>query len=393
MPLRRLLSLALICSAALAAEKRSLIVISVDGLDHRYLRDRDRLGLKIPVLRKLIREGTLVDGVTGVVPTVTWPSHTTLITGARPAQHGILGNRRPASEGGDYYWSASLLKVPTLWHKARQAGLKSAAITWPVTVDATIDYNLPEAFVKRNGGGMDLATIAARGTPGLADEIAKSDPSFQQEFMDDRTRTLATVFILKRYRPALMLLHLVDHDAAAHEHGPFSSQANAEIERSDGFIGQIIKAAPKGAVVAVVSDHGFERIDRRITAEDLGAKGATLAGGLAVASTPEAAAALRASMKDARNGVLREVSRTELQQFGVTGLAAFETVEHTAWTRPGAAGGERGDHGLWPLRNDYRSSYLLWGEGVPAAKVPEVDMLELAHRFASILGLKLDRLN
>jgi predicted AlkP superfamily pyrophosphatase or phosphodiesterase len=129
-----------------------LLVISVDGLDHRYLRDCDKLGLKIPNLRRLMREGEVTDGIIGVLPTVTWPSHTTLITGVTPGEHGILNNRRPKSDCGDYYWDVSLLKVKTLWHAAREAGLRTAAITWPVTVNAAIDFNLPEYFQKRNVG-------------------------------------------------------------------------------------------------------------------------------------------------------------------------------------------------------------------------------------------------
>jgi hypothetical protein len=37
-------------------------------------------------------------------------------------------------------------------HAAHQAGLKTAAITWPVTVDAAIDFNLPEYFQNRREG-------------------------------------------------------------------------------------------------------------------------------------------------------------------------------------------------------------------------------------------------
>src|SRR4030095_4491645 len=135
---------------------RPLLVISVDGLDYRYLRDCDKLGLKIPNLRRLTREGEVTEGIIGVFPTVTWPSHTTLITGVDPRFHGILGNRRPREEGGDYYWDVALLKTTTLWHAAREAGLETAAITRHVTVGATIDFNLPEYFQKRRGGAMDL---------------------------------------------------------------------------------------------------------------------------------------------------------------------------------------------------------------------------------------------
>lgn len=171
----------------------SLIVISVDGLDHRYLRDADRLGLKIPTLRRLMQGGDWVQGVIGAVPTVTWPSHTTLITGVPPRVHGILGNRRPRSESGDYYWMASHLKVKTLWHATRAAGLKSASITWPVTVAADIDYNLPEAFREREGGSMDYASIYETATPGLVEKIEKFDPSFKQRWVDDRKRKVAAV--------------------------------------------------------------------------------------------------------------------------------------------------------------------------------------------------------
>jgi len=51
-----LLLLLLLPVAQLAA--RPLLVISVDGLDYRYLRDADRLGLKIPHMRRMAAEGT-----------------------------------------------------------------------------------------------------------------------------------------------------------------------------------------------------------------------------------------------------------------------------------------------------------------------------------------------
>ena len=53
-------------AVALWAERRPLVVISVDGLDHRYLRDADKLGLKIPALRKLMGEGEFSGGLIGV---------------------------------------------------------------------------------------------------------------------------------------------------------------------------------------------------------------------------------------------------------------------------------------------------------------------------------------
>ena len=132
-------------------------------------------------------EGPSAAGVVGVWPTITWPSHTTIITGVRPDQHGILGNRRPKSEGGDYYWSAALLKSRTLWQSARDHKLKTAAITWPVTADAAIDYDLPEYFLRRNGGEMDLEGISKRPS-GLVQGITAMFPSWPRQWIDDRAR-------------------------------------------------------------------------------------------------------------------------------------------------------------------------------------------------------------
>ena len=164
-----------------------------------------------------MREGQYSKGVIGVVPTITWPSHTTMITGVDPVTHGILGNRRPKSDGGDYYWSVTLLKAPTLLEAARKAGLTTAAITWPVTVDAPVNWNLPEYFRRRQGGSMDLESIGSKANPAdLVDRIAAEYPSFPQEWMDDRTRTLAVVYLLKHEHPDLMLVHLVDLDSEEH---------------------------------------------------------------------------------------------------------------------------------------------------------------------------------
>jgi predicted AlkP superfamily pyrophosphatase or phosphodiesterase len=407
--LRFLLLIPLLLTATIAQPRRSttaraLLVISVDGLDYRYLRDADKLGLKIPNLRRLMREGEVTEGIEGVVPTVTWPAHTTLISGVAPTAHGILGNRRPAAEGGDYYWDVNLLKTKTLWHATQKAGLKSAAITWPVTVNAAIDFNLPEYFQRRNGGGMDLRSIEAKATPGLVEKIARVFPSFAQEWMDDRTRTLATVYLLKHEQPHLILLHLVDHDAEAHHNGPFSREAKALIEYSDELIGQMLAAAPKDLVVALVSDHGFERADKVVDVNQL-LKQESVPGSVAMRSgwlttnDERVVTWLRNAAATRQHGIGREIPKAELQRFApelATVAAAFESAEHFLFGSAKAGEifsepAERGVHGLWPGRKDYASSFILWGQGIKPARKPRASMLTIAPRLAEILGVELAR--
>src|ERR1700757_4132963 len=156
------------------------------------------MGLALPNIRRLLAEGDVAQGVVGVFPTITWPSHTSIVTGVRPDQHGVLSNGRV---GSPQYWSAADLKAPTLYQCVGEQGLTTAAVTWPVTNEAKITWNLPENFSRRNGGSMDLDAVAAKATPSLVDEISKAYPSFAQQWVDDRTRTQATLYLLKAKQP------------------------------------------------------------------------------------------------------------------------------------------------------------------------------------------------
>jgi predicted AlkP superfamily pyrophosphatase or phosphodiesterase len=386
--------------AASLAAKQPLVVISVDGLDNRYLSDVGRMGLKIPNLRRMMREGQVSRGVIGVVPTITWPSHTTIITGVDPVVHGILGNQRPKSEGGDYYWSESLIRTPTLLRAAHAAGLKTATITWPVTVDAPVDWNLPEYFKRRRGGSMDLRSIESKETPsGLVQEISTAHPSFAQEWMDDRTRTLAAIYLLQSKRPDLLLMHLVDLDSEEHDDAPFSREANAILERTDELIGSVLAALPQGSALAVVSDHGFEKVDTLVNLKAVAAKqgvNVIAYGGIAVAQDEAAAQFLRTLKKDATYGIGREIPKDEVVRFPsvlpLTAGTVFEASEGFMFTQNGetfSKPSEIGNHGHWPMR--YRAVYVLWGPGIPHEATAEISMKQIAGKLANVLGISLAR--
>jgi predicted AlkP superfamily pyrophosphatase or phosphodiesterase len=69
-----------------------------------------------------VADGAHASGVVGVLPTLTFPSHTTLITGVDPARHGVFNNVTfdPTAINQDgWYWYASDIKVPTLWDAAK----------------------------------------------------------------------------------------------------------------------------------------------------------------------------------------------------------------------------------------------------------------------------------
>lgn len=136
----------LIISLSFAQQKiEHIILISIDGLRPEfYLDDK----YPAPHIQDMADNGTSARFVRGVFPTVTYPSHTTIVTGELPLSHGIYYNS-PFEEGGQtgkWYWDAKEIKSETLWETVGKNGGTTASVFWPVTVNATIDYNIPEVW-------------------------------------------------------------------------------------------------------------------------------------------------------------------------------------------------------------------------------------------------------
>src|SRR5277367_3720325 len=209
----RLAILALVLAGALrpacAQEQTTpvLVVVSVDGLRPDYVTAAGEHGAKVPNLRKFMSQGTYAEGVTGVVPTVTYPSHTTLMTGVWPATHGILANTTfdPLQKNFQgWYWYAEDIRVPTLWSAAAKAGRTTASVQWPVTVGAKITWDIPEVW--RAGTPEDAKLIRALSTPGLLSEAAQEIGEYRGGIDTsgdaDEVRGKYAVWILEKKRPA-----------------------------------------------------------------------------------------------------------------------------------------------------------------------------------------------
>jgi len=278
--LRRAAWAGLLILAAGTSWPASVLMVSVDGMKPGYVTAADEHGLKVPFLRSLLASGTFATGVTGVWPTVTYPSHTTLITGAAPAEHGILNNLEfdPRRKFADsWFWYARQVKVPTLWHAARQAHLRTASIAWPVTVgDTDIDFLIPEYWrifrPTEDLNPTDRYLIEALSRPeGLLDAMQRTLGPYLMgndvSLPADEIKTRYALEILRAHKPAFMTIHLSSLDEAQHDHGPFSAEANASIEAIDEMLSRLVAASranDSAAVAVVVSDHGFESLEHRV---------------------------------------------------------------------------------------------------------------------------------
>jgi predicted AlkP superfamily pyrophosphatase or phosphodiesterase len=245
---------------------KRILVISLDGLDWRYV-SQPWPSLRIPTLRRLMTEG-VSSGVMTVYPSVTYPSHTSIVTGAYPARHGIVGNDifdPNVLQNREWYWFARAIQVETLWDAGERANRSTAMVSWPVSAGAG-DYNVPEILKLGGTFPETLALMKANARPqGLIEEIERADPQLYARVSKDEQddmRTRCAEYVLEKKRPQVMLVHLFDLDHFEHDFGPFTTEANAMLEKTDAYVARILAASERAGTLAetavfIVSDHGF----------------------------------------------------------------------------------------------------------------------------------------
>jgi predicted AlkP superfamily pyrophosphatase or phosphodiesterase len=225
----------------------------------------------MPRLRELAGRGAVASGMETVFPSTTWPTHVSLVTGVSPRAHGVVANhilnretRVPEDLTGDPIYDApALLRAPTVYDLAHAAGLRTAAIDWPATRNATtLDFNLP--FFK------DQHVFETQTARAVWEElVALGYPMHRQgewallprRLHKDEMVGRVAAHVARRHEPALLLLHFLCVDSLQHLHGPRSPEAYWALTYVDGLIGRLLDALPDPALdrttVFVVSDHGF----------------------------------------------------------------------------------------------------------------------------------------
>jgi predicted AlkP superfamily pyrophosphatase or phosphodiesterase len=274
------LLISVFCATTRAADLATdhiVVVMSVDGLANFYLDDR---AAEMPTIRKLAAEGAIAAGMQASNPTVTWPNHTTLVTGVSPARHGVVGNNffdRAAGKKITVIWDPDfdkeqIVKAPTIYDVAKAAGLTTAAVHWPASRNAkSLDwavpdcskpellakYSTPVVLDEAKAAGIDLINDAD-GKPRRRTESTEEDQRFLDVFK----------LILREHKPNLALFHVLNVDYTEHKAGPRSAEAYNAIKAADDQVRQVWETLqqnfPDKATLFVVSDHGFSLNKTRV---------------------------------------------------------------------------------------------------------------------------------
>jgi Type I phosphodiesterase / nucleotide pyrophosphatase len=406
---------------------KHVVLISIDGMLPAYYLDPT---WPAPATQQLYREGAHAVAVRPVFPALTYPGHTTIVTGALPARHGICHNKH-IEPVADPPWlkDASLIRVPALWDAVRAAGGTTAAVLWPITRGASnIDWNLPDIWP---GGGGDLvAALRGNDQPrGFLEELEReatgrlSPENFNNKYLSHDLRVaLLAEYLFERYRPTLLLVKTQASVQVPQEPDWRNPRRGRAVAASDQVVSILLEVIERtktwdDTAVLVVGDHGNTEVHTQIRANlwlvQAGLRGPKLESGdwratfhalggsafLRVRAAEDAAAVRRVleALPAAMRQTFRVVEREELDALGADPEAPFALAAASGFViddrieppvlqpNPGMSHGHHPDH------PDLQTGFVAKGAGIRAGAVtPRMPLTAIAPLVAELLGLEFD---
>ena len=436
---RRLLVLVLFVDALavwMAAQPRKVtapsnhvVIISLDGFA-AWAMDDERL--PVPTLRTLAARGATAKGMRPVNPSVTWPNHTSMVTGVTPAKHGVLFNGMLIRQTGvapriePWRDKQEMVRVRTLYDAVHEKGGTTAQVDWVAIQNApTITWEFRERADGKNPVPGELVK------KGVLTKQELDTFGQQNIIWRDHIWTEAAVHILKTHRPTLLLFHLLNLDSTQHRYGPRSPAAMTAMSHLDTQVERIVDALKDADLVArttvfVLADHGFKLVKRHIRpnvafqrAGLLKVEGGKVSetqayqvpeGGTAMVyvTVPDPGGDVLKRARQALDGVEGIDKIVEPSDYAKYGLpnpaendqmgALFLTAkdgyaftggigEDVVGDAPPAAAGA---HGYVGTEDDMRALFIAWGRGIkPGAKIDVIENVDVAPTAARLLGVEL----
>jgi len=240
-----------------------LVILSLDAMVYEDL----EILQKYPCFGRLLRQGSRVNRVRTIYPSLTYPAHVSILTGVRAGRHGIVNNE-PSIPGNlrcDWYWFHEPVRSRDIHDAAKEAGLTTASIFWPATgAHPSIDYLLAEYWAQGEGDTLKAAYLRA----GTSEELFESAVlpyidgfNSWESPVTDEAKIRCACDIIKLYKPHLLTIHLGQIDYYRHRYGIFNDMVAKGVEQSERYLQMLFDACADAGTFdrtnfVVLSDHG-----------------------------------------------------------------------------------------------------------------------------------------
>lgn len=252
-------------------KKSKFVIISHDAMVYD---DLEYLGHK-QSFKYLIEGGALVKTFRTIYPTVTYPAHTSMITGCYPDKTGVYNNELDIMgvKSCDWHWFRSSNKAETLLDAAKKKGLVTANVFWPVTgCDKNIDYNIAEYWTQNENETIFDAFRRAGSSEEVIDRIIRPNSHYligkerKHPYADDFVFSCG-ISMIKNFRPDVLVMHPAGIDSLRHSTGVFSDRVNDMLDHTALWVQRVIEAVDEigeleNTNFVMMSDHGQINVDR-----------------------------------------------------------------------------------------------------------------------------------
>ncbi|PRR81103.1 alkaline phosphatase family protein [Clostridium vincentii] len=250
-------------------KSKYMIIISFDAVSSDDL----KILKTLPNFKKIIEGGSLIENVESVYPTLTYPAHATIVTGKYPKNHGIIDNTifKAGDFNPNWYWYRKDIKGSTLYDLAKEKGLSTCSLLWPVTGGSSIKYNLAEIFKVKPHQNQIVQSICAGSLfyqLELNNKFGHIRRGLTQPALDDFVIEAAK-YTINKYSPNLMFIHFTDVDTNRHHYGYSDKKAIDGLYRHDKRLGEIIKVLEEKNIlhetdIVALGDHSQIDVDKMI---------------------------------------------------------------------------------------------------------------------------------
>lgn len=407
----------------------TVVVISLDGFPASALQDPV---VPVPTLRRLAAAGAMAAGLTVANPAVTWPNHTTMVTGVPAAKHGVLfngilvrGGPKDVLRVEPWRDKREMVQGDTVYDLAFRAGMTTAQVDWvAIQNPGTITWAFPER--PRGDGAVEKEMIAA----GIVSPAEVEGFATLPITRRDQIWTDAAAYIIRTHKPRLMLMHLLTLDSTHHRYGPGSLAASGAMAFLDAQVARVLGALEEAGLESrtttiVVSDHGFKTTKRLIRANAVLRQQGLLTGtGSAVQAdafvVPEGGTAMAyvtdprnrerlrpqlAAMFRATEGIGRVLGEEDFASFGLPSPATNPQMADLVLVAKddyafgngldgeavvAAAPGGAGHHGSLSTESDMNAIFIASGHRIRrGARLGQVATIDIAPTIAALLGLQM----
>ncbi len=246
------------------AKAKYAVVISEDAMVYEDL----TVLKELPAFGSVWDQAAIIKHNRSIYPTITYPCHTSMSTGCYPDRHGVINNELTNLCEVSSKWEHfhHIVKVPDIFDRAKEHGLSTAAVYWPVTgnhpnIDWLIDEYWPqnpgedEAECYRDAGSNDEAMDIVRRNIHLLHGHMRQHP-WGEKFIN-----ACACDIIERYRPNLLMIHPANVDGYRHRTGVFSNKVIHGLHECDVWLADIFQALYNAGIrdetnIFIVSDHG-----------------------------------------------------------------------------------------------------------------------------------------